>query len=561
MERNLGRLSTEQFDVLVIGGGIYGAFAAWDAASRGMSVGLVEKSDFMSGTSSNSMKVLHGGLRYLPDLRPDRVRRMVRERSAMMRLAPHLVRPLPFVLPSHGRGMRSRAALGFGLRLNDVLSLDRNRGLPHELHLPPGRMLSPAEFAAAFPDFQPSVPISGAALWYDAQVVDTERFGISVLRSADAEGACLANYVEATGIQSDGQQVTGVTLRDTLTGASFPVRSRVVIIACGPWSEELLANFGIRTRVQSIVPSLAMNAVIDRFTSKMALGLATEGRLRSLRGRGIGSDLIFLVPWKTGAIIGTIHGPYQPGGSASVPPESLLQRLLGAVNSRMPAMALELSDVRLVHKGLLPSHPGPAETGRVDLVREGYVIDHSAQGLQGVISIVGVKFTSSRYVAEQAIDLAVAARTRVVRECQTKSKKVVGGDLGSLPFYVEEQGQTSVGSLARPLLKDLVRSYGTGYAQVLAELPPPSNGRERPTLSPADVLRAKVRHAVRSEMAHNLEDVVLRRIGIGADGCPSQPDLVMCANEMASVLGWSPQEVDRQIKRVAGTFRTHALAA
>jgi len=561
MNRDLDRLSTMQFDVLVIGGGIYGAFAAWDAAARGLSVALVEKSDFMSGTSSNSLKVLHGGLRYLPDLRPDRVHRMVRERTAMMRLAPHLVRPLPFVLPSHGRGMRSRAVLGLGLRLNDALAMDRNRDLPPELHLPPGRLLSPSEFRAAFPDYESPVPISGAALWYDAQIVDTERFGISVLKSAYAEGACLANYVEATGIRSEGQRVTGATVHDAFTDESFQVRSQLVIIACGPWTVELLDKLRIGTGERPIDPSLAMNAVIDRTTPGMALGITLDGPLRNRRGRGSGADLIFLVPWKTGAIIGTIHEPYRRGWSPPVTSDPPLERLLEAVNHRLPAMALKVSDVRLVHRGLLPSHPRPADDRRVDLVREGYVIDHGALGYHGLLSIVGVKFTSARHLAERAIDLALEEHPRPARDCQTRSRAIVGGGFGSLPSYIEDQERRLGRSLPRPLLEDLVRSYGTDYKEVLAELPNSSNGKRETALTSADVMMAKVRYAVVSEMAHSLEDVVRRRIGVGAGGCPSPSDLAMCAHEMAMLLGWDSRQVDREIHRAVEAFREPIPAA
>ena len=222
-----------------------GAAIAWDAALRGLRVALVEAADFGAGTSWNSHKTIHGGLRHLQRANVAAVRAASRERSAFLRIAPALVRPLGFLVPTHGHGLRGREALGLALLASDVLTRDRNRGLDEAHSIPRGRLLSPAEVRARVPGLSAD-GLTGGALWTDAQVASSERLVLAFLHSAFAEGAAVANYVTVTALtRGAGGRITGADCRDGLGGEAVAVRARVTINAAGPGIDAVLAASGV----------------------------------------------------------------------------------------------------------------------------------------------------------------------------------------------------------------------------------------------------------------------------------------------------------------------------
>ncbi|MBX6343160.1 MAG: FAD-dependent oxidoreductase, partial [Thermomicrobiaceae bacterium] len=300
MERDLRRLASEAFDLVVVGGGIHGAWIAWDAALRGLSVALVERGDFAGGASSNSLKIVHGGLRYLQSADLKRVRESIRERSVLLRVAPHLVRPLPFVIPLYGHGTRGPEALRVALALADLAGIDRNRGLDDDHLLPRGRVLSVAECLRYLPDIDRR-GLRGGALWYDAQMRSDARIVLAVLRSAAERGAALANYVEAREVVVRDGRVAAVRVRDRLEGAEFEVRARVVALACGAWGQALLARAG--APAPPLLLSKAMNLAVPRLFGEWGAGVP-------LRGPGVSGRMLFATPWRDHTLIGTAHLPY-----------------------------------------------------------------------------------------------------------------------------------------------------------------------------------------------------------------------------------------------------------
>ena len=228
MKRNLDKLANQTFDILVIGGGIHGAVAAWDASLRGLSVALVERGDFGSATSQNSLKIIHGGLRYLQDVNLSRVRTMAKERTIWMKIAPHLVHPLTCLTPTRQKLSRNRLALGMALTANDLVSFDRNLKADLGKRLPKGKLISQKEFADLLPGYDISTS-TGAAIWHDAQIHNSERLLLEFIISAITAGAEAANYVEATGFLTNGEHVEGIQARDLQTGQSFEIHSRLVL--------------------------------------------------------------------------------------------------------------------------------------------------------------------------------------------------------------------------------------------------------------------------------------------------------------------------------------------
>ncbi len=196
MKRDLAALASRQHDLIVVGGGIYGAAAAWDAAQRGLAVGLVEREDFGSGASWNSLKTIHGGMRYLQKGRLGRLRESARERRTLLAIAPRLVRPLALVVPTYGHGVTGREALALGLLLNDLLTRDRNHGLPPAQQIPAARTVSAAAALRLLPGLA-RPHLTGAALWHDAQATSTERLTLAFVQAAASAGALCANHAEA----------------------------------------------------------------------------------------------------------------------------------------------------------------------------------------------------------------------------------------------------------------------------------------------------------------------------------------------------------------------------
>jgi glycerol-3-phosphate dehydrogenase len=289
-------LGSTRHDLLVIGGGILGACLAWDAALRGLKVALVERGQLGGATSANSLRIIHGGLRYLVrgDLR--RMRESIRERSALLRIAPGLVQPFPVAIPADTPGYPNRVGLRLGLALNDLLSAGRNRHLVPSRHLPAGRTLSPGELTALCPGLGP-LARAGGALWFDALMSRPEQLTRAFVRSATEHGGLLAENACAERFTSSGGRVLSVAIRDCQSGGFQEVAAGQVILAAGPWTGELLAR-AVGPAVASwemARHALGLNLVVGRRLASAVIGLRSE-RSATEDPIGGGRRFLFLVP-------------------------------------------------------------------------------------------------------------------------------------------------------------------------------------------------------------------------------------------------------------------------
>jgi len=446
---------------VIVGGGIHGVAAAWDAAQRGLAVALVERDDFGSGVSWNSLKTIHGGLRYLQKADLVRVRESVRERSALLRIAPALVKPHAFLVATRGHGAKGREALACALRLNDLLSADRNRGLPSESRIPGGRLLSARETLERVPGLSPE-GVNGGALWHDAQVESSERLTIGFAHAAASAGAAVANHVEAISFLREGARVAGVRARDRFTGRELEIRSRFTLNAAGPGAFDLLRGAGLTAPAVSFLR--AMNLVLAR-PARVAQGV---GALSAGR-------FLFLVPWRAFTMVGT---SYEPADRPERPDSARV--FLEEARGAFPWADLRAQDVAVVHRGLVPGRDGAA-----GLATRTLWIDHHADRVApGLLTVVGVKYTTARGVAEAAIDHLARRLLRPLPACRTATTP--------LPR-------------ARAL-----------------------EGR----------LEDRTREAVREEMAVTLEDALFRRLDLATAGPPREADVAAVAAVMATELGW-----------------------
>ena len=548
MKRNLGRLANQTFDVLVIGGGIHGAVAAWDAALRGLSVALIERSDFGGATSQNSLKIIHGGLRYLQNGNLSRIRTMARERTTWMRIAPHLIHPLTCLTPTRQKLSRSRLVLGIALTANDLLSFDRNYLADSEKNIPSGKIISQRELAHLLPGYDVSTS-TGAAVWHDAQIFNSERLLLEFILSAVNEDAEVANYVEAIGFSQQGNRITGLQARDVQSGQVFEIQSKVVVNCAGAWIDNLLEKASLRSEYAT---SVAMNIVVDQVWSGVGAGLPS----RPVDG-GL-PQILFFVPWRNKTMIGTWHIPWNAAPDRFRLTEEPLQNFIDEINSAHPPLQLTLHDVQHVTWGFLPVNKEDANKEQVKLTRDGVVIDHQKKdNLQGLISVLGVKYTTARLIAEKAIDLTVNKLAVKAKRCQTHLTPVSGGQIKDFNAFLNQARVETANVFDAETIEHLVYTYGSEYRNLVEYIKEQPQLAERIDLD-SPVIKAEIVHAIRHEMALTLADVIQRRTELGAAGLPSITVLQRCAEIMGEELGWS---LERQMQETDSVKQKYPFKA
>jgi glycerol-3-phosphate dehydrogenase len=535
--RALGTLAsggTDELDVLVVGGGVVGTGVALDAVTRGLSTGLLEQRDLASGTSSRSSKLIHGGLRYLEMLDFRLVREALRERGLLLnRLAPHLVRPVPFLYPLTHRGWE-RPYVGSGLLLYDMMA----RLGPAEVGLPRHRHLTRKTVARIAPDFAPE-SIAGAIRYYDCQV-DDARLVVTVARTAAAHGAEIATRVKVTGFLREGERVVGVRALDLENDKELEIRARVVVNAAGVWTDQIQEMVGGRGALH-VQASKGIHLVVprDRIRSETGFIVRTE------------TSVLFVIPWGRHWIIGTTDTPWDLDKAHPAASRADIDYILDHVNAilREP---LDHEDVAGVYAGLRPLLSGESEpTSRIS--REHTVVTP----VPGLVMIAGGKLTTYRVMARDAVDAAAHSLTTTdtsVRESITHRVPLLGADGFETRTNQRVQLARRAGlHVAR--VDHLLGRYGDQVDDLLAliqtrpELGEPLEGAE-------DYLAAEVVYAVTHEAARHLDDVLTRRTRISIEtfdrGVRSAP---AAAQLMGAELGWDEarlaDEVDHYLRRVA----------
>ncbi|GGO19771.1 glycerol-3-phosphate dehydrogenase [Microbispora rosea subsp. aerata] len=525
-EAALRSLSEDEFDVLVVGGGVVGAGVALDAVSRGLSVALVEARDLAAGTSSRSSKLIHGGLRYLERLDFRLVREALRERGLLVtRLAPHLVRPVPFLFPLRHR-VWERGYVGAGVLLYDTLG--GARALPRHRQLSHSRALREA------PGLRGDALV-GAIQYYDAQV-DDARFTMMVARTAMQYGACVTTRTKVTGFLRDGRRVTGAVVRDLESGAEIRVRARQVINATGVWTDEIQrlagASPGSRGSV-TVQASKGVHLVVPRERIRLDTGLI----LRTEK------SVLFVIPWGPHWIVGTTDTPWNLDKVEPAPTRADIDYILEHVNAvlRTP---LTHDDVEGVYAGLRPllGTPGSGSSETVKLSREHAVIRPEP----GLVIVAGGKYTTYRVMAKDAVDVAVAGLGRKVPASVTDRVPVLGA-AGFEALRNNRRRLADRAGLPVARVDHLLGRYGSCVEEVLALIEgDPRLGEPIPGAE--GYLAAEAVYAVTHEGALHLEDVLVRRTRVFIEerdrGLAAAPEV---AALIAPVLGWDDDRVRAEI--------------
>jgi len=542
MKRNFARLGDTEFDLLIIGGGITGSCIARDAAMRGLKVALIDKWDFSSATSAGNSKLVHGGLRYLRNFELGLVRESLAERRIWERIAPHQVRPLPFLLPAT---KKSKGVLGIGLTLYDVLSYDRNRvGDPHQKL--PGHKWLGAEAAQKAEPVLTGQMMDGAFLYYDCQMRSPERLGLECLIDAARNKAVIVNYAEAVSFLRDGAAITGACVFDRTTANELNVRARITLNAAGPWADNLLGLAEQHDPSRHLLRSKGIHLITRSLTGEHAITAAIPDEL--------GGGHMFLLPWRGKTIIGTTDTPYEGDpDDVDVTPRDITA-YLAVINKTIPGAGLTRDDVIHAYAGLRPLIQDKADKQNTyNASRKSEVVDHEKdEGLKGLISAIGGKWTTSRHVAEKAVDLVARRLGGKYSKCATAKHALPGGSFIALnPFF--DAMNSRYPELAGARLDELVFTYGSEIdrvAQLASE-----NAALGERLSPnRGEIGAQVIHAVRSEMALTLEDVIFRRTGLGTLGYPGDEAIARVTHLMARECGWDQARIEEELHGIKRLF-------
>ena len=516
----LHRLSTEEFDILVIGGGVVGGGAALDAATRGLKVGLVEARDYASGTSSRSSKLFHGGLRYLEQFNFALVFEALRERSLVLNtLCPHLARPVPFIYPLEKP--IDRGYVGLGIGVYDVMGA--GRGVPgHHRHLSRRKTLE------SFPSGNRST-IRGAVRFYEGQV-DDARHTMMLTRTAAEFGASCANSTRVVGFLREGDRVVGANVRDLESGREFDIRAREVINAAGVWTDEIQDMVGGRGHF-NVRASKGIHLVVPRNRINSSTGIITRTE----------KSLLFIIPWGSHWIIGTTDTDWDLDLAHPAASQTDIDYLLGHANSLL-ADPLTREDVVGVYAGLRPLLSGESDSTS-KLSREHAV----SSPVRGLTVIAGGKYTTYRVMAEDAVDSAVHGLERHVPPSCTARVPLVGAD-GYVAAWNSRQLTADRVGLRVSAVEHLLGRYGTLITELL-ELIEQRPELGEPLTSAGEYLKVEAYYAASHEGARHLEDVLTRRTRISIE----VPDRgVSAAREVAEliapILGWDDADVARELE-------------
>jgi glycerol-3-phosphate dehydrogenase len=516
---DLQRMAAETFDVVVIGGGSTGTGSALDAATRGLSVALVEQRDFASGTSSRSSKLIHGGLRYLEQREFGLVREALRERSLLLNvLAPHLVRPVPFLLPLTHR-VWERVYVGAGMLLYD--GLGGSKGLHRHRHMTKRQALRIA------PGLDPDSLI-GAIQYYDAQV-DDARHTMTVARTAARFGAAVASNAPVVGFLHEGGRVTGVRVRDLHSGEEIEVHSRQVINATGVWTDDVQHLVGERGKFK-VRASKGIHLVVPRDRIQLDTGLILQTE----------KSVLFVIPWGRHWIIGTTDNDWELDKAHPAASSSDIDYVLEHVNAVLTS-PLTHEDVEGVYAGLRPLLSHESE-GTSQLSREHTV----ASPAPGLVSVAGGKYTTYRVMGRDAVDAAVRGLDDRVPPSATATTPLVGAD-GYQVLWNQRNRLAREAGLHVARIEHLLRRYGSVIHDLLAEIArDPDLGL--PLEGADDYLRAEARYASSHEGALHLDDVLARRTRISIETfdrglTAAEP----AARLMGDALEWTDEQVDREV--------------
>ena len=514
-------MSGTDYDLIIIGAGINGAGVARDAAMRGLNVLLLDKGDMSSGTSSWSTRLIHGGLRYLEHGEVLLVRESLRERETLLRIAPHLVKPLPILIPIYSEGQRGSWTIRAGMIAYDLLSYDKT--------FPRHRGLSRSEALKSVPTLN-DIGLESAVIYYDAQAEFAERLVVENVLCARDHGATVQTYTEVVEFTVRDGQVTGVTVKNTLTGQSREVSGRLIINASGPWVDQVLEQSGISSR-SLIGGTKGSHLIVAPFPGAPDISLYTEAQ-KDQRP-------IFVIPWNHKYLIGTTDIRYHGSLDRVDIDEVEIDYLLAETNRLIPSARLTRESILFTYSGVRPLAFTKAQDEQ-SITRRHFIYEDEV--IPNLFSLVGGKLTTYRRLAEQTVDLCVRRLRKRARECLTASIPLPGA------WRPRSDGLEKAFNISAETVARLKNIYGRRSREIL-ELIRLDNQLQEIFDEESGAIAAEIVFAIRNEMAQTLADCLLRRTLVGLNSTCGLNAIEAAGKIAQRKLGWSAERANEEIER------------
>lgn len=550
----LQQLEAENFDVVIVGGGVTGAWIALHCSTLGFKTALVERGDFAGETSSASSKLLHGGIRYLQQLQFGKVRESTMERAAYLHAAPHLSSPIPFIVPTYRDLKRSKFLLRCGIAAYQLLGLGQNAIAPIRQQYDMRIRHFSADQLNEICDIS-HLNHTGAIAFPEFHMHDSERMVWAIIDSARAKGATVANYVTAEEVLVENSTALGIRVKDEESGKQFSINSKLVINASGPWVDSLNAkprNASHGKDVEPLIQNYTAGAhVITRsLTHDHAIAINTKQKSVATIDRG--GRHIFIIPWRGYSLIGTSYRETDdPNSTENLSTEDLHQ-LLEAVNETLPTANLTANDIVSAYVGLYPLRTSTQLQATYQGSGEYTILDHSQEdGLHGLITSLGAKFTTGRILAEKTTRLA---ETKLNANSASTGKslkiKLASASYDNLQSFVQRQSAELSNRFTPSQVTHLIHAYGSHIIDFIDYIDQQDNTQEllRPIMEGQPDILGQVMWAIDKELAIHLDDVLLRRTSLGLLGITDDA-LKHVAEIMARRLLWSPAQYDAEIER------------
>lgn len=543
MKRFIENPGKETFDLIVIGGGITGAAVAYDAASRGLSVALLEKGDFGGATSAATSKLIHGGFRYLANLEFGLVRESLRERKTLFNIAPNLVHPIPVMVPAYSGGLASNQwVIKAGMVLYDLLSFDKGKTWDPAKSIKLHRALS-REQALALEPMLPEQGLQKVFLYYDGANLFPERLTLAFLKSAVNCGALISNYCRVEGFlfSEDGQRrVIGVRARDLMHQRELELRGRLIINCGGPWADLILG----RARGDLSSGKIRRSEGIHIITRKLLNGHMIAIVERSAKG-------FVVLPWRGHTLIGPTDKEYLGNPDDFNVSRAAVLELLETVNRSFgEKVNLKYEDVLHCYGGLRPLVEDRNKDVRQSS-RKYEIYDNENDGLPGLITVEGGKYTTSRNLAQSALKMVAAKLGRNLGPCRTAGQHLCGCEIKDLNRFFTELKAANT-DFAEKTVERLGWYYGR-EAEAVLELARQNSALAEPVNKEGEIL-AQVVYALRNEMALTLADILLHRTGIGGLGRPEDRIMRALGELAARELHWNQERKERELCEARALF-------
>ena len=531
MQRFIENHNHKVYDILVVGGGITGASVAYEAASQGFSVALVEKADFSSATSAATSKLIHGGLRYLANFEFSLVRESLKERRVMLNIAPNLVYPAPFMIPLYNTFARSKWILEPGMIIYDLLSYDKGFTWDKTKKISIHRFLSKEKVLELEPLVNPD-GLTGGILFYDCASIFPERLTLAFIKSAVKHGAKVSNYARVEGFLHESGGVGGVMVRDLLNDKTLEIHAKVTINCGGPWADLLLDVARGKSGPQQIRRSEGIHIITKSLTNHFCVGgQTTSGRHCNV------------IPWRGHSLIGTTDREYIGDPDQWKVTRPKVEEFIHEVNGAFGKEELiKYSDVLFAYGGLRPLVED--ETKDVYKSSRKYEIyDNEKDGLKGLVTVEGGKYTTSRNLAQNVMK-TVTGKLNLKRQSISSKKYLAGSEIKDMNAFLT-QAKSNNSDFEETTIDFLARIYGTEYSEILQIAR--SNEKYAVKVNSDGEMPAQIVYAIRHEMARTLSDILLRRTGIGTLGYPGDEVLKMIADIAAEELNWSEATKEREL--------------